>query len=41
MDSKPLTEARAKKLKKSVTDNPNSPKGCWHGHAYIFDKEND
>ena len=41
MDSKPLTEARAKRLKKSVTDNPNSPKERSHGHAYIFDKEND
>jgi len=39
IDGKPMTDEQLEDIKKSVSDDPNTPKGHWEGGEYYFDKE--
>jgi|TARA_B100001079_G_scaffold169934_1_gene145806 hypothetical protein len=39
IDGKPMTDEQFEDIKKSVSDDPNTPKGHWEGGEYYFDKE--
>ena len=39
IDGKPMTDEQLENLKKSLSDDPNTPKGHWVGEEYYFDKE--
>ncbi len=34
-----MTDEQLENLKKSLSDDPNTPKGHWVGEEYYFDKE--